>query len=153
MKDGTVLMLTERVINMKIIKHVNRWTIELDNGKHLGRFKTKREALAQLNIELVESLLTPEQKEIRDLKEELAEALKSISKLEQDLEESEIEVRALEDKVSDLEGERNITDEEEEVIYLVDALKIAQERFNLGVVSEADTIRELHEKLVELKVS
>lgn len=138
---------------MKIIKHVNRWTIELENGKHLGRFKTKREALAQFEIELAESLLSPDQRELRDLKEELAEALKSISKLEQELEESEIEVNSLEDKVSDLEGERNISDDEEEAIYLVDALKMAQERFNLGVVSEANTIRELHEKLVELRVS
>lgn len=134
---------------MKIIKHTGRWYVENDQGLH-GRFKTKREASVLLKEMQEEAALTPEQKEIRELKAQLEEANETITKLEKEVDELTDVVSGLEEDVSNLEGKRNISDDEENAIELVDALKLAKERLSLGVLSEADNIRELNEQILGL---
>lgn len=142
---------------MLVVKHENRWVIKTIDGKHIGkRHKTRKAANFELYVlqekaavELAESQLTSEQREIRDLKAKIYKLEVDNTRLESRIEDLDLEIEDLQRENSDLESNQT-SDDEIEAIELCRDLKASKERLQLGVVSEADTIKDLESQIMDL---
>jgi cell division GTPase FtsZ len=65
------------------------------------------------------------------------------------LDNVEMELEERDERIEELEKENQLTDDQREALELVDELKTCSERFNFGVESEAERIKEIHQLLTE----
>jgi chromosome segregation ATPase len=75
----------------------------------------------------------------------LGDLIDKIEALENKLDDKDDEIERLEQDVQDAQ----LTDDQREALELVDELKTCTERFNFGVESEGERIKEIHKLLTE----
>jgi cysteine sulfinate desulfinase/cysteine desulfurase-like protein len=107
-----------------------------------------------MNSQARENVLKKQLEErVKELEAELEEANQKAFKLEEQVDELKTEVENLEDEVNELNGLRNISDDEEEAIQLVEALREAKIKLSLGVAGASEEIEKIISEMEDCRVS